>query len=237
MTYSPILAVVTGLLEVAAAAWIFVRRGSGRRRILYPLGVILLLLAGYQFAEVAVCGSPERKLWTQLAFLDITWLPPMGLWLGSRIAAPRARWMQIAALADMALALGFSVWILVAPEAMTRSVCQLVVARYFSKEAFEVAYGLFYQLSLLVTIFGGAAAMAVIEKTVDRKHWANFQTGLLGFLLPALAVRILVPETDGILPSVMCHFAVVLAASLVVIALRERAPAAKTAAARRPAVH
>ncbi len=30
------------------------------------------------------------------------------------------------------------------------------------------------------------------------------------------------PEPDGLLPSVMCHFAIVLAASLYALALRER---------------
>jgi hypothetical protein len=61
---------------------------------------------------------------------------------------------------------------------------------------------------------------------VRRKHWANLQTGLLGFLLPALAVRLLLAESDGILPSVMCHFAAVLAASLFFLVLRERRPPA-----------
>ena len=72
--------------------------------------------------------------------------------------------------------------------------------------------------------------LAAAEDAVRRRHWANLQTGLLGFLLPALAVRILVPESDGLLPSVMCHFAIVLAASLYVLALRERRVAGQAAA-------
>jgi hypothetical protein len=222
MEYSPILAAVTGIFEAGAAAWIFIGRGAGRRRILFPAGLILLLLAGYQFAEVTICRSPEHELWTQLAFLDITWLPPLGLWLGYQIGAPRMRWLRTAALADMALALSLSAWIIAAPAAITRSVCQMVIARYFPTAAFDIAYGSFYQLSLLLTVFAGAAAMSVLGEAAARKHWANLQTGLLGFLFPALAVRILIPETEGILPSVMCHFAIALAVSLVFVVLRER---------------
>ena len=222
MDYSPILAVLTGLSEAGAGAWVFISRSSGRKRILFSTGLIFLLLAGYQFAEVAVCRSPEHKFWTQLAFLDITWLPPLGLWLGYQLSAPRLRWLRAVALTDMALALAFSVWILAAPGAITMSVCELVIARYFSAGGFDFSYALFYQLSLLVTIFGAAAGMAAAEDVVGRKHWANLQTGLLGFLLPALAVRLLLAESDGILPSVMCHFAAVLAASLFVLVLRER---------------
>lgn len=56
MAYSPILALVTGVLEVAAGVYALV--GPGRKPILRPVAVILFLLAGYQFAEVAVCSNP-----------------------------------------------------------------------------------------------------------------------------------------------------------------------------------
>jgi len=222
MQYSPLLAFITGLLEIGAGAWILISRSPGRRRILFPTGLIFLLLAGYQFAEVAVCARPENKFLTQLAFLDITWLPPLGLWLGGQISAPRNRWIRTAALVDLALALGMSIWILADPGAITKSVCQVVIARYFPGRMFEQIYGLFYQGSLVLTIFAGTAGMAAVDDPVRRRHWANLQAGLLGFMLPALAMSLLSPEPDGLLPSVMCHFAIVLAVSLYFLALRER---------------
>lgn len=222
MHYSPLLALITGLLEIGAGLWILISRSPGRRRILLPAGLIFLLLAGYQFAEIAVCARPEHKFLTQMAFLDITWLPPLGLWLGGQIGAPRNRWIRAAARVDMVLALGLSVWILADPNGITRSVCQVVIARYFPARIFEQVYGIFYEGSLVLTIFAGAAAMAASDDSIDRRHWANLQTGILGFMLPALAVSLLSPEPDGLLPSVMCHFAIVLAVSLYVVALRER---------------
>ena len=223
MRYSPLLAVITGLLELGAGIWVFLGLRFGRNRILCPLGIIFLLLAGYQFAEVAVCGHLEHKIWTQLAFFDITWLPPLGLWLAAQLAAPRNRWLKIAAYVDMGLAAVFSAWIFADPQAITKSVCELVVARYFPTAAFDISYAVFYQTSLLVTIFGAAAGIAASEDAVLRRHLANLQTGLLGFLLPALAVRVLVQDAEGgLMPSVMCHFAVVLAASLFMLVLRER---------------
>jgi hypothetical protein len=222
MNYSPLLALVTGLSEIGAGLWVLFSRSPGRRRILLPVGLIFLLLAGYQFSEIAVCARPERKFLTQLAFLDITWLPPLGLWLGAQIGAGRVRWLRTIALVDMALALGLSIWILADPNGITRSVCQVVIARYFPTGIFELAYGLFYEGSLLFMIFAGSAAMAALDDPVDRRHWANLQTGTLGFMLPALAVALLAPEPEGLLPSVMCHFAIVLAVSLYFLALRER---------------
>jgi len=223
MKYSPLLAVVTGILEFGAAIWVLLGVRLGRKRILQPAGLILLFLAGYQFAEVAVCGDLEKKLWTQLAYFDITWLPPLGLWLAARLSEPRNRWLKIVALVDFGLAAAFSAWILADPNSITKSVCELVIARYFPVHNFEVAYALFYQLSLLTIVFGAAFGMAFSADIILRKHLANLQTGLLGFLLPALAVQLLAVESEGgLLPSVMCHFAVVLAASLFVLVLRER---------------
>jgi hypothetical protein len=209
-------------LEFGAGIWVLLGLRFGRRRILLPQAMIFILLAGYQFAEVAVCGHTENRIWTQLAFFDITWLPPLGLWLCARLSAPRNRWLRTAAVLDFALALIFSVWIFADPQPITRSVCQLVIARYFPTAAFDIAFALFYQISLLITIFGAAAGMASADDPILRRHLANLQTGLLGFLLPALAVRILFTEADGLMPSVMCHFAIVLAASLFVSVLRER---------------
>jgi len=218
-----LLAVVTGVLELGAAVYVFFGVRSGRKNILRPVGLILLFLAGYQFAEVAVCSHMEKKIWTQLAFFDITWLPPLGLGLAARLSAPRNRWMKTAAAFDFALAAAFSVWILADPRAITKSVCELVVARYFPVAKFDFAYALFYQASLLATIFGAAAGMAFSADLVLRKHLASLQMGLLGFLFPALAFRILSDNpSGGLMPSVMCHFAIVLAAALFVLALREK---------------
>jgi hypothetical protein len=223
MKYSPVLALVTGILELGAGLWVLVGPRRGRRTITGPVGIIFLFLAGYQFAEVLVCAGPENRIWTRLAFLDITWLPPLGLWLCARLSAPGIRWLRPAAIADFGLGAAFSVWILVAPGAITKSVCGLVLARYFPTAVFDIAYALFYQISLLVIVFGAAAGMAAGHDHVLRKHLANLQAGLLGFILPALAVRILVREVQGdLIPSVMCHFAIVLAALLFVLVLRER---------------
>jgi len=79
MDYSPVLAIATGLFEFAAAVFTFL--SSGRKRILYPIGLLFLLLAGYQFSEAAVCANPDNLVLSRLAFSDITWLPPLGLWL------------------------------------------------------------------------------------------------------------------------------------------------------------
>ena len=218
--YSPLLAVVTGVLEFSAAAYVFL--SPGRKRILYPAGLLLLLLAGYQFSEVAVCANPGRLLFSQIAYFDITWLPPVGLWLGLQLCQPQKRWMKIVPLAFFAAGLIFSVWLMVDPNCVTRSVCDLVLARYTTNNPFHIAYVIYYQSGLLMMIFGAAAGMAYTGDAVLRKHLLNLQAGVLGFLFPSIAFRILVPDSAELETSVMCHFALILAVSLFFLVLRER---------------
>lgn len=218
--YSPILAIITGILEVAAG--VFVLKGPGRKAILRPVAVILFLLAGYQFFEVLVCAHPAAAAYSRLAYLVITWLPPVGLLLAARLDEKRARILRAATVFYFAAAAGLSAWIVLDAGIITKSVCELVVARYFVASPFDVAYGLFYQSGLLWVVFGSGWAMARASDAVLRKHLAHLQLGVLGFMFPALAVRILFGGTGDLLPSVMCHFAVVLAASLTALAVRER---------------
>lgn len=223
MGYSPILAIVTGGLEIVAAAWVFSGLSRGRKRILRPVGTILLLLAGYQFAEVLVCGRPGLKLWSVLAYLDITWLPPLGLWLTARLSGFASVPARAAAWVETVLALGFSVWILAHPDVISRSVCELVVAKYYPTAPFDISYGAFYQAGLAGIIFGTAYGMGKTRDMVLRKHLALLQAGVLGFVLPAFAIGLMAPEEPGsLMPSVMCHLAIVLAGALFVIVLRER---------------
>jgi hypothetical protein len=220
MDYSPLLAIATGLFEFAAA--ILTHFSPGRKRILYPIGLLFLLLAGYQFSEVAVCANPEKLIFSRLAFLDITWLPPLALWLAYQLSPWKRGWLKIISLGYFAASFGFMVWIIVDSHVVTKSVCQLVLARYTHPNSFDIAYGIFYQTGLAIIIFGTAAGMAYSKDDVLRKHLANLQISILGFVLPSFAVRLLTTEPEGMLPSVMCHFALVLAFSMCFMVIREK---------------
>ena len=130
--------------------------------------------------------------------------------------------MKIISLAYFTASLGFTAWIIADSHVVTKSVCQLVLARYTHPVSFDIAYGIFYQTGLAVLIFSTAACMAYTKNDSLRKHLANLQTGILGFVLLSFAVRILTKEPEGMLPSVMCHFALVLAFSMCFMVIREK---------------
>jgi hypothetical protein len=230
--YIPELAIATGLFEVAAAWFAF--HGPGRREFLRPIGVLLLLLAGYQFLEVAACGQPNNTNWARLAFVDIVWLPAVGVSLIVLLSQSKAQWPGWVVRGMFTIATVLTGWIAFDPTFVSRTVCSVVVARYVNPNPLYLLYGMYYQLGLVGMIVGAAVAMPVVEDQVRRQHLSDVQVGTLGFLLPAVATALLTNGLDGSLPSVMCHYALALALFLARIVARERALAEEHQTSDRP---
>ena len=218
--YSPILSLVTGIFEIAAAVWAF--KSCGRRSILFPVGLILLFLAGYQFAEVVVCANPGSILAARITFCNILWLPPLSIWLLFQLTRPQKQWMRIVAIGYFGIAVVLAVWIFLDSNFVTKTVCSVVIAKYDNPTLLYNFYCVYYQIGLAGMLFGSAAGMAYTADPVLRKHLADFQAGTLDFILPSMLVLISISESQGKMPSVMCHFALVLAIFLVIMIARER---------------
>ena len=75
--YSPLLSLVTAAFELGAAGWILTLGLD--RRIRNLLIGLLVVLAGYQLAEIWVCAATEDPLRARVAFAAVTWLPVLGL--------------------------------------------------------------------------------------------------------------------------------------------------------------
>lgn len=186
-----------------------------------PAILILILLAGYQFAEVATCYNPGNTFLARLAFVDVVWLPPLGVWLAYRLSSPKRVWLRNTAIALFAGAGILTMLILRDPHFIAKSVCDVVVARYFSEQTLYLIYGGYYQFGLLILIFGTALGVSENSDPVLKKHMTDLHLGVLGFTLPSL-VLILGLEQFGATTSIMCHLALVLAIFLWRIILRER---------------
>jgi hypothetical protein len=221
MDYSPILGLATAAFEVVAAGWALT--GPGRKDVVRITSAVLLLLAGYQITEVLICtAAPTYGFLPRLAFIDVTWLPPLGLLLCSRLFERRSRFVTGAAYAMLAAAGGIMVWIAVDPGFVSASVCSTVFARYsHAMPRFQVYAG-FYWLGLLGMVgFSAYGAKAALDAS-GRRLFAELRTGSVGFIVPSLVVTWFVPTTQGALPSIMCHFALVLAAFLARLVAVER---------------
>ncbi len=222
MEYSPVLALATALFEVVVAVWAL--RGPGDRGIVRTTAAILVLLAGYQVTEVAICANMDAPgVLPRLAFLDVTWLPPLGLVLVAQLHRPRSRLFHAASRTMLAAALAMAAWIALDRSFATASVCSAVYARYTHAMPRFTVYAGFYWIGLLgMAVSSGYGARAGADPH-RRRLLTQVLLGTLGFVVPSIATSWFVPAARAALPSVMCHFALILAVFLArMIALERR---------------
>lgn len=221
MSYSPALAIATAVFEISAAVWVL--RGPGRKRVVRTAAAILLLLAGYQAVEVGICSiAPSYGFLPRLAFMVVTWLPPLGILLISFLLGPGAWVARLFAHGMLCVALGVQFWIALDAGFAHLSVCEAVYARYAHPTPGFVAYSAFYWLGLLGLI-GFAAYGALRPRDAHDGRLASLMlTGAVAFLVPAVITSSFLPTAEGALPSIMCHFAVLLALFLVCLVHLER---------------
>jgi len=213
MQYSPTLALATAAFEILIAGWAFATRFKGESRgLIGTTGAILILLAGYQLSEVAICANVAAAgFLPRLAFIVVTWLPPLGLVLVAQLRRPRSRVVEGTAGAMLAAATGILVWIAIDRSFATTSVCNAVYARYTHAMPRFLVYGWFYWLGLAgMVLFSGYGAIRN-EGHVRRRQLGLVFIGTAGFVALSMLTSWFIPPTRGALPSVMCHFALLLA--------------------------
>jgi len=222
MNYNPILSLATATLEVAAAVWAL--RGPGRRSIIYATSAILVFLAGYQIVEAIFCtGSPVTLAFLpRLAFMVVAWLPPTGLLLVSLLyptKKPFLRWYAYGMyLFCAALVLGIAT----DKGFVSATVCEIVFARYANPTPLYGTYGLFYQSGLLAMLLVSAYGVTISEERRQRILLGQVLLGSIAFIFPSLVTVAVIPVADKALPSIMCHFALLLALFLIRLVWIER---------------
>jgi hypothetical protein len=224
MDYSPGLAIATALFEIAVAVWAL--RGPGDRSIIRTTAGILVLLATYQVLEVSICANlAAAGFLPRLAFIAVTWLPPLGLLLIAKLHRPRSRMAYGNAYSMLAAALGIVVWIALDRGFVSASVCSALFARYTNPMPRFVLYSGFYWLGLLGMIVHSGYGVKTCPDPHRRRLLFQVFAGTVAFVLPALVVSRYMAPAEGALPSVMCHFALILALFLTRLIYLERKPA------------
>lgn len=218
--YSPLLSLLTGGFEVVLAVWVLY--SPGRRRVRHLVAALLVVLAGYQFAEIYVCARPTDLFAARIAFCDVLWLPSLALSLLVELTGTRSRPIRLAVAFSWLFALFICVWMLVDRTFVVGTVCSTVIASFKHGTFFEHVFGGYYELALGALIVGGAFAMVQVDDRTTRAHIADLQIGIVGFMVPAFLAQVILVDLDPALPSLMCHFALVLALFLWRLMLRER---------------
>ena len=174
--------------------------------------MLLLSLGVFQLSEYMLCGGLGLKgfEWARLGYISITLLPALGIHLAASIAKKDVKPLIIAAYTSAAL---FAVYFAFNPGAINSHECRPNYAVFEFNQVSLIAYSLYY--------YGWLVAGTVLSyrwsKELSNKRapllWLT--AGYLLFIAPTTTVNILYPETLAGIPSIMCGFAVFLAAVLV----------------------
>jgi hypothetical protein len=223
MDYSPMLSIATGVLEIGAAAWAL--RGPGRRYIIQPTAIILLFLAGYQIVEAVFCTGllpMTGQLLPRLAFVIVAWLPPTGLLLVARLYPTTSKAFHRYAYAMYAFCALLVAAIALDKYFVSESVCMVVFARYTTPTTLNHFYGFFYQTGLMSMLLISAFGVTQCNDHHQRHLLGQVLLGCIGFIFPALVTVSVIPIAEDALPSILCHFALVLALFLIRLVNIER---------------
>lgn len=221
MVYSPVLSILTAILEIAIIIWALT--WGKRNKIIYVSCAILLLLSLYQILEVMVClNQSDSLLFARLGFLVITWLPVLGLLLICFLFPYRSSFLLRFVQLMMLSAFLLNIWIISSSGFLEATVCKIVFAQYAKMQPQFLIYGGYYQLGLLSMLV--MSTLGIIQ-TDDHRKRLKLGLILLGstvFIFPAMLLVIIFPPAQGALTSALCHFALFLALALAALLVVEK---------------
>lgn len=222
MNYNPILSLATATLEVGAAVWAL--RGPGRKPIIYTTSAILICLAGYQIVEAIFCTGSAVTLafLPRMAFMIVAWLPPTGLLLVAHLYPTRKRTLYVYAYGMYLFCAALVLGIATDKGFVSATVCEIVFARYANPTAIYRTYGMFYQSGLFAMLLISAYGVTISDDHRQRILLGQVLLGSIAFIFPSLVTIVVVPMTNNALPSIMCHFALLLALFLIRLVAIER---------------
>ena len=212
--FSPPVMLATFIFEIISAIYILFRY---KRSMTAGLIVsILVCLAIFQLTEYMLCGGfgLSGNLWSKIGYLAITMLPPLGLHLAYSIAKKKSR--RLVPLAYLSAAI-FLIYFAFYTEVISGQTCYANYVVFESRHDLlpPILYAVYYYGWLLV----GALVCLRLESQLKNKHLSAaliaLAIGYASFILPTTVVNLVNPATIAGIPSIMCGFAVILAAILV----------------------
>lgn len=200
----------TFTLEISFALYILWRyKMTAITRLIVAL---LTLLAIFQGTEFLLCGglALEGGTWSRIGYGAITLLPPLGIHLAYLLANKKPGVIVGFAYASCAAFLGYFVFM---TQAISGHTCYANYVTFDTSDGSTIPYTLYYYGWL----FAGTFLTYKWASTLDKHRRAALYAlmgGYLALLIPTTTVTLLWNETLAGIPSIMCGFAIILAALL-----------------------
>lgn len=206
--FSPPVMLATFLIETVFLVYVLYRYKMNALSRLVSL--LLLFLATFQLAEYNVCGGlgADAATWSKVGFVAITVLPPIGIHLIHVIA--KKSWSNITGIA-YGMAAAWVVIFALSEQVFGGHVCAGNYVIFTIKPGAGGLYLTYYYLWLIV----GAYLCLKFARNIKKKNRQSLILLAIGYgtlLIPTTTANMLAPDTINALPSIMCGFAIILAA-------------------------
>jgi hypothetical protein len=213
--FSPPVMLATFIIEIVFAAYVIFRY---KLTPISRLAVAILVgLAVFQLAEYNVCETAwgvDSLTWARIGYVAITFLPPLGFHLATRIAGQKRPFFVAAAYL---IGIIFSGFFLFSGQGMLGQEC---LGNYviFSIAPWAVKFYAAYYYGLLAVGVGYSWWASRTIKNKSKKYaLLALALGYLAFIVPTTAANVIDPATIAGIPSIMCGFAVILAIVLALV--------------------
>lgn len=198
----------TFLIEISFLLYVLIRYKTNT--VTRLVMALLFFLAVFQLAEYNVCGGfgASAAAWSKVGFVAITILPALGIHLLFSIAGKS--WNHITSVA-YGMAAAWMVLFALSEKALSGHVCAGNYVIFQVKPGVGGLYFAYYYLWLFI----GACLCIRLAKNLKKKNWEALillAVGYIALLVPTTTANMLKPETVEAIPSVMCGFAIILAA-------------------------
>lgn len=191
----------------------------------WEIVALLSLLQLYQLSEFLICIGVNAGLITRIGFVVITFLPPVGYFLCTRVV----KWRFPDYWLGFAIALAFTVYYIFETSSVEIVDCNPFFATYQSTGTISIGtvtnpyelrisviYGAFYFGSLLYSIWFLVENLIWAKDKIDNKYNIIVLIGFLVFMLPMLLMVIIFPQFAVAVASILCKYALLLAVTLLV---------------------
>lgn len=213
MCFTPPVSLATAAIEFGLIFWMQYK---------YPRAAFLtfgcwfmFLLGAYQFSEFLLCVAPYPDIWVRLGFIAYSFLPAVGL--HAALVFTKKKYSRTLLYAIPVLA---SLFVLT-PHAAVSGVCETIfVTTHIFPNSWAGSilfwiYSGFYYAGFIIWSSLVCLHKYLHEKNVRRRTQFLFLSVAIALMtIPTMILIIILPHFDVRFPSILCHFALLLAITI-----------------------
>lgn len=179
--------------------------------------VQLILLFAYQFLEFLICfAGLKNQLYIYLALVDITLLPPLGLYTVLLFAGKLKSYHKFIFIP----ALFFIIYYPIVIDQLAVTKCTVLYASYYYP--LGPFYATFYYLPVIGSMIILNKKWGAETEPIKKSNTRLYLFGYLFTFIPAMIIAIFIPSFIYAVESLLCKLAYVFATFLTIFALKNK---------------